>query len=153
AAAVSRVSPHARPAGVAASADVAVSFAQPVPPGAESCTVPPRRIASSLPSEEAARAPGSAARPPLSRPGDQLAPLSDELASGENVRSWLGTNPVTSRPVACPATVRPPLSATPFGVASFQPPPAEPRVNSCQKLLCLAADPPISTTAQAAPPW
>src|SRR5215472_17147236 len=42
----------------------------------------------------------------------------------------------------------PPLSATPGGVTSFHRALPDGRTNSCQKLLCAAAEPPIITTAQ-----
>jgi hypothetical protein len=68
------------------------------------------------------------------------------------VRSWLGTNAVTSDPLAGLATTRPPLSATPSGVTWRQAAVAVGRTNTCQKFSCCAADPPISTTVQLAPP-
>ncbi len=63
------------------------------------------------------------------------------------MRFWLGRNPVTS---ACPPPARtsPPLSAVPGGVTSFQRVLPAGRMNSCQKLLSWAADPPITTAAQ-----
>ena len=72
-------------------------------------------------------------------------------ASGENVRSWLGRNPVSSDAPPVDAATRPPLSATPAGVTSRQA--AEPagRVNISQKFSSWAAEPPISTTAQPVP--
>src|ERR1700724_2083437 len=54
---------------------------------------------------------------------------------------------MTDRPPAS-ARTRPPLSGTPGGVTSFQPALPAGRTNSCQKLLCVAAEPPITTTAQ-----
>src|SRR5690242_16830103 len=118
--AVSPVSPQDRPAGLAASAFVLTSGLQPVPSEPDSCT-PVRVRASILPSAPAASADAAAARPDGSRPGDQCRPPSRLTASGENVRSWLGTNPAI-RPGAAPAPLpvlpgpvatRPPLSATP----------------------------------------
>src|SRR5450631_1974929 len=99
----------------------------------------------------AVRASGASARPGLTGPaGDQLAPSSLVVASAENVRSWLGLNPVTSdAPV--PATSRPPLSATPAGVASRHGTVPAGRTSSSQKLFSWAAEPPISTIARPAP--
>ena len=68
------------------------------------------------------------------------------------MRCWLGRNAVTSDPLPGLATTRPPLSATPGGVTWRQPPVAVGRTNTCQKLSSCAADPPISTTVQLAPP-
>jgi hypothetical protein len=45
------------------------------------------------------------------------------------------------------ATTSPPLLATPGGVARRHLPVAVGRTNSCQKLLCSAADPPMTATA------
>ena len=70
------------------------------------------------------------------------------VASGEKDRSWLGRNPATTDPAPGLATTRPPLLATPGGVASRHLPVAAGRTNSCQKLLCSAADPPMTATAQ-----
>ena len=47
-----------------------------------------------------------------------------------------------------PARTSPPLSAVPGGVTSFQRVLPAGRMNSCQKLLSWAADPPITTAAQ-----
>ncbi len=100
----------------------------------------------------AASASGTPARPGLTRlADDQLAPLSPLAASGENVRLWLGTNPVSSDSPPVPVTTRPPLSATPSGVASRQDAVPGGRVNSSQKLSSWAAEPPISTTVQPGP--
>ena len=48
---------------------------------------------------------------------------------------WAGT-PTISEARRSPATTRPPLSATPAGVASYQRPAPAGRTNSCQKLFC-----------------
>ena len=110
--AVSPVSPQDRPAGLAARALVLTSGLQPAPLEPDSCT-PVRVSASSLPSGPAASADAAAARPDGSRPGDQCWPSSRLLASGENVRSWLGTNPAT-RPGAVPAPSPEPAAPEPL---------------------------------------
>ncbi len=46
-----------------------------------------------------------------------------------------------------PARTRPPLSAVPGGVTSFQVLLPAGRTNSCQKLFSVAAEPPMTTTA------
>src|SRR5215469_18938561 len=65
---------------------------------------------------------------------DHCAPLSAVTASGENVSFWLGRKPVTSDVGPVAAITRPPLLATPAGVASFQPVEPAGRTNSSQKL-------------------
>src|SRR6266568_6358835 len=106
----------------------------------------------SLPPGPVASADGTRASPAGSRLGVQRAPPLRVLASGENVRSWLGLKPATSAGPPGDAATRPPLSATPGGVASRQLAVPAGLVSSCQKLLCLALDPPISTIAQLGPP-
>src|SRR5215469_8299855 len=148
AAAVSPVTPQPRPAGVAARARAVDRRVHAVP--VPSLAPPPLVSAMRRPPGPAASASGALARPGLTGPdGDQVAPSSLVAASGENVRSWLGRNPVTSDPPPDPATTRP--SATPGGVASRQPAVPAGRTNSSQKLSCRAAGPPISTTAHPAP--
>src|SRR5215470_10011824 len=143
AAAVSPVTPQARPAGVAARARALDRRVQAAP--VPSSAPPPLVRAMSRPPGPAASASGALARPGLTGPdGDQVAPPSLVAASGENVRSWLGRNPVTSEPPPAPATTRPPLSATPGGDASQQRAPPEGRTNSAQKLSCCAAGRPNS---------
>src|SRR6266571_3082752 len=151
AAAVRRPSPQARPAAVAASDASLASRVQP-PPGACSSAWPRPVSAMSLPPGPAASADGTLARPAVSRLGIQLAPPSLVVASGENVRSWLGLNPATRALPPGDAATRPPLSATPGGVASLHLAAPAGRVTSCQKLLCCAREPPISSTAQLGPP-
>ena len=77
-----------------------------------------------------------------------MAPLSALLASGEKDRSWLGRIAAARAGPPSAATAIPPLLATPSGVASFQAPAWPGRTNTCQKLLCPAADPPMTSTAQ-----
>src|SRR5215469_15243094 len=150
AAAVSPVTPQPRPAGVAARARAVDRRVHAVP--VPSLAPPPLVSAMRRPPGPAASASGALARPGLTGPdGDQVAPPSLVAASGENVRSWLGRNPVTSGRPPAPATTRPPLSATPAGVAARQPAPPAGRTNSSQKLLCCAAGPPVFTTAHPAP--
>ena len=151
AAAVRLVRPHARAAAVWLSARSVVSRVQAAPSFVLVSTVPAWVSASSLPCVSAS-APGTSASPaPTRLPSVQWAPPSGVSASGEKVRSWLGRKPVSSEPGPVTAAMRPPLEATPGGVASFQVPPAV-RLNSSQKLLYCAAEPPISTTAQPVPP-
>ena len=138
-------------AGVAASARAVVRRVHAAPPGWPS-SAPPLVSAMRWPADPAASASGTSARPGFTGPAvDQLAPLSLVAASGENVRSWLGRNPVSSDAPPVDAATRPPLSATPAGVTSRQA--AEPagRVNISQKFSSWAAEPPISTTAQPVP--
>src|SRR5580692_4579648 len=105
AAPVRPVTPQARPAGVAARALAVIRWVQ----------LAPMR----WPPGPAASASGTSARPgSTGLADDQVAPLLVLVASGENVRSWLGRNPVSSGPAGVPVTTRPPLSATPAGVAS-----------------------------------
>ena len=151
AAAVRPPTPQALPAGVAASVAALARPVQVVPPPVPSSALPPLVSAMKRPPGPLARASGASARPGVTGPaGDQLVPPSPEVASGENVRSWLGRNPVTSDPPV-PATSRPPLSATPAGVASRHRAAPAGRTNSSQKLSCWAAGPPISTIARPAP--
>src|SRR5450755_4272098 len=152
AAAVRLLSLHERPAGVAARDVVLASRVQPVPPGSDISARPRFVSATSLPPGPAASADGTAARPAGSRPGTQCAPPSRVTASGENVRSWLGLKPAAMPPPPSEAPTSPPLSATPGGVASDHFAAPAGRVISCQKFSCSAADPPMSTTAQLAPP-
>src|SRR5690242_609127 len=56
--------------------------------------------------------------------------------------------PVISGPAVALAATRPPLSATPGGVTSFQVVLPAGRANICQKLLWLATEPPITAIAQ-----
>ncbi len=151
-AAVRPVSPQARPAAVAATVFALARRFHDVPDLLPNSTSPPLVSARTWPAGVAASASGAAARPGVGGPaaGDQLVPLLVLDASGENVRSWLVRNPVIMDPPPAPATTRPPLSATPGGVASRQRVAPAGRTNSCQKLLCCAAEPPISTTAQPA---
>ncbi len=152
AAAVRPVSPQALPAGVAATVFALARWVHAVPDLLPNTTPPPLVSAMTWPAGVAASASGAAARPGVSGPaGDQLVPPLLLAASGEKVRSWLGRNPVIIDPPPSPATTRPPLSATPGGVASRQRVVPACRTNSCQKLLCCAAGPPICTTAQPAP--
>ena len=151
AAAVRPVGPQARPAAVLATVLTLPRWVQEVPDRLPNCTPPPLVSAITWPAAVTASASGAAARPGVSGPaGDQLAPLSLLAASGEKVRSWLGRNPVSSDPPAA-VTTRPPLSATPPGVASRQRAVPAGRTNSSQKFSCCAAGPPICTTVQAAP--
>ena len=83
---------------------------------------------------------------------DHWLPVSAVAASGENVRSWLGRKPAIRDVAPVAAMTIPPLLATPGGVASFHVLVPAGRTNSSQKLLCAAAEPPIWTMAQLAPP-
>src|SRR5690348_314674 len=56
--------------------------------------------------------------------------------------------PVISGPALALAATRPPLSATPGGVTSFQAVLPGGRANICQKLLWLATEPPMTAMAQ-----
>ena len=151
AAAVRPPTPQALPAGVAASAAALARRVHVVPPPVPSSAVPLLVSAMRRPPAPLARASGASARPGVTGPaGDHLVPPSPEVASGEKVRSWLGRNPVTSDPPV-PTTSRPPLSATPAGVASRHHAAPAGRTNSSQKLSCWAAGPPISTIARPAP--
>src|SRR5260370_27107167 len=106
----------------------------------------------SLPPGRAARADGTRASPAGSRLGVQRAPPSRVGARGENGRSWLGLKPATRPRPPGEAATMPPLAATPGGVASTHRAAPAGRAMSCQKLSCLALEPPISTTAQLVPP-
>src|SRR3984885_6184448 len=118
AAPVRPVTPQARPAGVAARVLAVIRRVQ-LAPRRWLSSAPPLVSALSRPPGPAASASGTSARPGSTGPAaDQDAPLLVLVASGENVRSWLGRKPVSSGPAGVPATTRPPLSATPAGVAS-----------------------------------
>ena len=138
-------------AGVAASARAVVRRVHAAPPGWPS-SAPPLVSAMRRPADPAASASGTSARPGFTGPAvDQLAPLSLVAASGENVRSWLGRNPVSSDAPPVDAATRPPLSATPAGSPAARLPSPPVRVNISQKFSSWAAEPPISTTAQPVP--
>ncbi len=109
--------------------------------------------ASSRPPAVPASAYGTSPKPGLSSAFcDHWLPVSAVAASGENVRSWLGRKPAISDVAPVAAMTIPPLLATPGGVASFHVLVPAGRTNSSQKLLCAAAEPPIWTIAQLAPP-
>src|ERR1035441_5640159 len=149
AAAVSRASPHARPAGDAATERSLARLAQVAPACAATWASPRRVSAIRRPPGAPANASGELARlAESSPPCDQCAPSSRLALNGVKVRSWLGRTAVTSDPGPASATERPPLSATTGGVASVHRAAFAERVNSCQKLLCAALDPPMTTTAQ-----
>ena len=88
--------------------------------------VAPRRWPSSAPPLVSAirrsSGPAASASGTLARPGftglaaDQLAPPSVLAATGENVRSWLGTNPVSREPAPVPVPVPVPYGAGPGAV-------------------------------------
>ena len=143
---------HRLPAGAVARECMLVSRDHAVAPRL-ACSISPSASRASrrpLPGA-AARASGTSARPASSTPPDQFVPLSLLLASGENTRSWLGRNPAMSD---CPprlASTRPPLLATPGGVASRHLADRAGRTKSCQKLLSWAADPPSTATAHVPP--
>ncbi len=152
AAAVSPVSPQARPAAVLASDCALASLAHAAPSRLPSWAPPPWLKAISSPPGAAASASGTSARPGLTGlPDDHAAPLSAVVASGEKARSWLGRKPVTSDAGPRIPATRPPLSATPAGVTCrhFSDPAG--RANSCQKSSCCALEPPITTMAQLVP--
>ena len=109
--------------------------------------VPSCNRARARPDGSTAMAPGVSARLASSRPGVQFFPVSVLVASGEKARLWLGRKPTTSE-VLPPAATSPPLSATPCGVTSDQRLAPAGRTKSCQKLLCEAAEPPITAMAQ-----
>ncbi len=149
--AVRPVTWQAWPAGVAASARAVDKRVHAAPPCWPS-SAPPLVSAMRLPPGPAASASGTWARPGFTGPAvDQLAPLSLVAARGENVRSWLGRNPVSSDAPPAGAATRPPLSATPPGVTSRQAAAPAGRANSSQKFSSWAAEPPISTIAQPVP--
>ncbi len=72
-------------------------------------------------------------------------------ASGVKASFWLGLIAAASEVCPTAATAKPPLLAMPSGVASFQAVVPDGRTNSSQKLLCWAAGPPITTSAQVPP--
>src|SRR5258708_11197853 len=94
-----------------------------------------------------ASASGTLARAaPTGLSADHACPAVRVSVSGVKVRFWLGRKAVISD---CPAAARtrPPLSAVPGGVISFHRVLPAGRMDSCQKLLCRAADPPITAPA------
>src|ERR1700722_17034137 len=97
-----------------------------------------------------ARESATSASPASTRPGAHVLPSSLVVASGEKTRLWLGRMPTTSGPPSAAAMTRPPLSATPGGVTSVHLADPAGRVNSCQKLSSLAAEPPITRIPQVA---
>ena len=144
-------SPQERPGADAASALRVVSgvhcpAAAALAVGA-AAMVPSCSSARVRPDGSTAMAPGVSARAASSRPGVQFFPVSVLVASGEKARFWLGRKP-TTREVLPPAATSPPLSATPCGVTSDQRLAPAGRTKSCQKLLCEAAEPPITAMAQ-----
>ena len=153
AAAVMPVSPQARPATVAARPRTVVRRLQRVPALVPSSASPSPVTAMTRPLALAASAPGTSLSPWLTRPpGAQRAPASDVAASGEKVRSWLGRKPTTTAPAPAAASTRPPLLATPAGVASRHAAADAGRTKTCQKFSSCARAPPIGTTAQLVPP-
>src|SRR5260370_20885381 len=141
------VRPQARPAAVRASESRLAMDRQPEP--APKRTVPVLVRASNT-AGPMASASGTSARPGLTTaPCDPDLPSSAVAASGEKVSSWLGRNPAI-RPRPLPATIKPPLLATPGGGASFQVRAPGGRMNNSQKLSCRALDPPSWSTAQSA---
>src|SRR5260221_9255577 len=77
---------------------------------------------------------------------DHACPPVRVCASGVKVRFWLGRNAVI-RDCPAEARTRPPLSAVSGGGTTFHRVLPAWRMNSCQKLFCRAADPPLTTTA------
>ena len=144
------VSPQLRAAGELATERSVASRAQ-EPPGWLATSAAPARVSAIRPPPgAAASALGVAASGESSRPSAaHLAPPSVLREIGEKCRSWLGSSAATRDGPPVAATAMPPLLATPSGVASRQvacfP---DGRAKTCQKSLCDAADPPITSTAQ-----
>ena len=125
-------------------------------------TSPPRRRTRATnpllnpPLDETARASGTAAKPAGRSPGAQVFPWSVLDARGEKSRAWLGSNPASDVMVpsasAFVLTTRPPLSATPVGVASTHREVADERKKSCQKVSSRSLSRPMGTTASSADP-
>jgi hypothetical protein len=146
--AVSRVSPQVRPAWLAAICRSVASVVHAACDWLWTATVPLLVSAISRPAGPAASASGSLASPNMTgEPADQEPPLSVLVATGENVRSWLGRKPAATELAPVTAATTPPLLATPAGVASRQAADPAARAKSCQKFSWSAADPPMSTTA------
>src|SRR6185312_11099102 len=149
-AAVSRVSPQLRAA--AATAPAVASRVQAAPGCALTSTPSPLVSAISPPSGAAASALTPAASGVSSRPScTHLVPLSALRASGEKASFWLGRSAATSDWPPVAATDIPPLLATPGGVASCQAVFLAGRTKTCQKSLCAACEPPMTSTAQLPP--
>ncbi len=104
----------------AASPATVVRRSQEVRPGPASTTegVGRARTAATSPSAPVASPSGRRARVPGRFPGVQAEVPAARWASTENVRSAEGRKPAVSDPVVAAPTTRPPLSATPGGVAS-----------------------------------
>ena len=149
--AVSSPTPHDMPADDDARAARLTSFDQAVGSPLLCSTSPPaeRTRASDPASEATARASGTAARPPGTRPADHDVPSLALRARGEKRSASLGSMPTSNDP---PATglglaTRPPLSATPGGVSSVHRDVASGRKKSCQKVLSGSLSVPMATTA------
>src|SRR5258708_6213597 len=144
--------PHRVPAADVATDLRAARVVKLAPPGPDSSAVPLASSASSRPLPgSAASASGTSASAASRTPGDHAEPSSLVVASGVKTSSWLGRNPATRDRPASGATTRLPLLATPGGVTRRQLALPAGRANSCQKLLCWAAGPPMTVTAHVPP--